>query len=263
MDKLKIKSVKDMIHVDPLFEEFSNEHEILDKAINPLGAKLKTGDLVENGTVEQLICRMDLDPMQPFIDFKGIRTSNKEYIQKELDWYLSEDLSIVGHVDDIKIWNQVCTKDEKKEVNSNYGWLVFNEDNGNQYDNCLRVLEDDPASRNAVLIYNRPEIYKDYKRDGMHDMICTMYSHFFIRKSTLQMVHTMRSNDLIFGFMNDFAWTCFVYQNMYLDLKQTYPSLRPGKILWQSDSMHVYPKHFKIIEKIVEAYKDNEGDLKI
>ena len=66
-------------------------------------------------------------------------------------------------------------KNKKKEINSNYGWCVFSEENGSQYDNCLEVLKKDKTTRNAIIMYNRPEIYKDYKRDGMHDMICTMY----------------------------------------------------------------------------------------
>ena len=66
-------------------------------------------------------------------------------------------------------------------------------------------------------MYNRPSIYKDYKRDGMHDMICTMQSQFFIRDvnsvPTLFMVHTMRSNDVRYGFIcSDLAWNCFVFE---------------------------------------------------
>lgn len=255
MTGLKVPDVKSMTNQNVMFENYTNENEILNKVMYPLYIRLMSGCLCENGTVEVLAKQMFLDPMQPFLDFNGVRKSNKKYIQKELDWYLSEDLSIIGHVDDIKIWNECCTKDEKKEINSNYGWLLFNKGNGSQYQNCLKTLKNDKSTRNAIIVYNRPSIYDDYLRDGMHDMICTMFSHFFIRDDVLEMVHVMRSNDLIFGFMNDFAWTCFIYQNMYLDLKEKYEHLKTGQIYWQSDSMHVYPRHFDVLKKIVESYK--------
>lgn len=257
MRDLKIGSVDQMIQQPPLIFESSNEYEILTKVMNPLYERLvEFNDVLPNGTVEVVARQMALVPIQPFLDFNGIRKSNKKYIAKELDWYLSQDLSIKGHVDDIKIWNLCCTKDERKEVNSNYGYLLFNEENGSQYDNCLDVLLKDKTSRNAIIVYNRPSIYDEYTRDGMHDMICTMFSHFMIRHNALYMIHVMRSNDLIFGFMNDFAWTCFVYQNMYSDLKDKYPKLEIGRIFWQSDSMHVYERHFELLKKIVGSYKE-------
>lgn len=258
MHDLKIKSVSEMIQQESFTECGSNETRLMTEVFIPLYTRLETGAFCENKTVEVLARQIELDPMQPFLDFNGVRKSNKEYIQKELDWYLSQDLSIKGHVDDIKIWNECCTKDDKKEINSNYGWLLFNEGNGSQYENCLEVLKKDKSTRNAIIVYNRPSIYKEYLRDGMHDMICTMFSHFLIRDDRLEMIHIMRSNDLIFGFMNDFAWTCFIYQNMYLDLKEKYPDLETGSIYWQSDSMHVYPRHFKLLKDIVESFYEDE-----
>lgn len=254
MHDLKIKNISQMIQQNPLVFENYNECEILYKVITPLYYNLINEEFCENGTVEVLAQQMVLDPLQPFLNFNNVKKSNKKYIQKELDWYLSENLSIIGHVDDIKIWNEVCTKDSKKEVNSNYGYLLFNKGNGSQYQNCLNVLKKDKSSRNGIIVYNRPSIYKDYLRDGMHDMICTMFSHFLIRNNKLHMIHVMRSNDLIFGFMNDFAWCCFIYQNMYSDLTDTYKDLKVGNIYWQSDSMHVYERHFNILKNIYESY---------
>ena len=169
------------------------------------------------------------------------------------------DLSIIGHegIESNPTWQSCCTKDEKKEINSNYGWCVFSEENGSQYDNCLEVLKKDKTTRNAIIMYNRPEIYKDYKRDGMHDMICTFMSHFFIRNNRLYMIHNMRSNDVRYGFIcSDLAWNCFVYQNMYEDLKSTYPDLEVGTIIWTSDSMHLYSRHFEDLKNFFESERE-------
>ena len=210
----------------------------------------------QEGYVELLAHQILLDPYSPYIYLSKDFSTPKKYVKSELDWYKSMDLSIIGHegIESNPTWQSCCTKDEKKEINSNYGWCVFSEENGSQYDNCLEVLKKDKTTRNAIIVYNRPSIYKDYKRDGMHDMICTMYSHFFIRNNKLMMVHNMRSNDIRYGFIcSDLAWNCFVYQNLYEDLKETYPDLEVGQIIWTSDSMHLYSRHFEALEKYFES----------
>ena len=210
----------------------------------------------QEGYVELLAHQILLDPYSPYIYLSKDFSTPKKYVKAELDWYKSMDLSIIGHegIESNPTWQSCCTKDEKKEINSNYGWCVFSEENGSQYDSCLEVLKKDKTTRNAIIVYNRPSIYKDYKRDGMHDMICTMYSHFFIRNNKLMMVHNMRSNDIRYGFIcSDLAWNCFVYQNLYEDLKETYPDLEVGQIIWTSDSMHLYSRHFEALEKYFES----------
>ena len=210
----------------------------------------------QEGYVELLAHQILLDPYSPYIYLSKDFSTPKKYVKAELDWYKSMDLSIIGHegIESNPTWQSCCTKDEKKEINSNYGWCVFSEENGSQYDNCLEVLKKDKTTRNAIIVYNRPSIYKDYKRDGMHDMICTIDSHFFIRNNKLMMVHNMRSNDIRYGFIcSDLAWNCFVYQNLYEDLKETYPGLEVGQIIWTSDSMHLYSRHFEALEKYFES----------
>lgn len=251
---------------EPIEKSRNNDQIVLSEFLFPLYNKVINNDIVitganasqtsgQEGYVELLAKRVDLDPYSPYIYLDKNFQTPKKYVKSELDWYKSMDLSIVGHegIESNPTWNACCTKDDKKEINSNYGWCVFSEENGSQYDNCLEVLKKDKTTRNALIVYNRPEIYKDYKRDEMHDMICTMYSHFFIRKNKLYMIHQMRSNDIRFGFIcSDLAWNCFVYQNMYEDLKETYPDLEVGVIRWTSDSMHLYSRHFDDLKKFVE-----------
>lgn len=251
---------------EPIEKSRNNDQIVLSEFLFPLYSKVINNDIVttganasqtsgQEGYVELLAKRVDLDPYAPYIYLDKNFQTPKKYVKAELDWYKSMDLSIIGHegIESNPTWNACCTQDEKKLVNSNYGWCVFSEENGSQYDNCLEVLKKDKTTRNAIIIYNRPSIYKEYKRDGMHDMTCTMYSHFFIRNNKLYMVHQMRSNDIRYGFIcSDLAWNCFVYQNMYEDLKETYPDLEVGVIRWTSDSMHLYSRHFEDLKKFVE-----------
>lgn len=250
---------------EPISKSHSN-NEVVRRLLFELYNKLDNGEFIITGAnasntdgqesyIELLGKSFELDPYAPYITVGTDFKTPIKYVKNELDWYKSEDLSIIGHegIESNPTWNACCTKDDKKEVNSNYGWCVFSEANGSQYDNCLNTLKKDKTTRNAIIMYLRPEIYKDYKRDGMHDMTCTVYSHFFIRNNKLYMIHRMRSNDIKFGFIcSDLAWNCFVYQNMFEDLKKTYQDLEPASILWCSDSLHLYHRHYKLLEEFVK-----------
>ena len=262
---------------EPIEKNRHNDSVVVGSFLYPLYNKITNKEFVNTGAnasqtvgqetyVELIARKVQLDPYAPYIYIDKNFQTPKKYVKAELDWYKSMDLSIIGHegIESNPTWQSCCTKDEKKEINSNYGWCVFSEENGSQYDNCLEVLKKDKTTRNAIIMYNRPEIYKDYKRDGMHDMICTFMSHFFIRNNRLYMIHNMRSNDVRYGFIcSDLAWNCFVYQNMYEDLKSTYPDLEVGTIIWTSDSMHLYSRHFEDLKNFVESERSFRNSLLI
>lgn len=256
---------------EPIELNRHNDDVIFNRILFPLYSKIEAKQFVTTGSnasqtkgqesyVELLAKQIELDPYSPYVYIDKNFQTPKKYVKAELDWYKSMDLSIIGHegIESNPTWQSCCTKDDKKEINSNYGWCVFSDENGSQYDNCLEVLTKDKTSRNGIIMYNRPSIYKDYKRDGMHDMICTMQSQFFIRDvdsvPTLFMVHTMRSNDVRYGFIcSDLAWNCFVFQNMYEDLKKIYPNLEPGTIVWTSNSMHLYSRHYEDLKNLIKS----------
>lgn len=109
----------------------------------------------QEGYVELLAHQILLDPYSPYIYLSKDFSTPKKYVKAELDWYKSMDLSIIGHegIESNPTWQSCCTKDEKKEINSNYGWCVFSEENGSQYDSCLEVLKKDKTTRNAIIVY--------------------------------------------------------------------------------------------------------------
>jgi thymidylate synthase len=53
----------------------------------------------------------------------------------------------------------------------------------------------------------------------------------------------MRSNDVVFGYKNDYAWQQFVLHELAKDL-----FLEPGKMIWQVQNLHVYERHFDLIK---------------
>lgn len=188
-----------------------------------------------------------LDPFDPYLNI--FRNFNMDYLEKEHKWYLSKDMSIYPIMEGIKIWEFCSTKDGKGLINSNYGALVFGDENGNQFDYCFNRLKYDKNSREAMIIYTRPSIQWESQEKGKHDFVCTNYSHFFIRNNKLEMIHSQRSCDLITGLPFDFAWSCFVYQYMLYNLKETYNNLEVGHIYYNIDSLHVYTRSENLLKK--------------
>jgi thymidylate synthase len=181
-----------------------------------------------------------------------IREPNYDYIARELEWYESQSLD----VNDIPgntpaIWKAVADKDGK--INSNYGYLVFGENNFSQYLSVLTELETNPDSRRANMIYTRPSIQMEAFENGMSDFICTNNVQYFIRNNELITSVYMRSNDAVFGYNNDFAWQRYVRDKLIKDLKNdTGISYEPGAIYWNVGSLHVYERHFNHIEEEIE-----------
>ena len=209
-----------------LIEKYKNEDFVIDKT------GVKTIELIGESFV------VDEDWI--------IRPPNYGYIERELAWYKSQSL----YVEDIPgqtpaIWKQVADKNGK--INSNYGYLIWSEENGRQYDNVLNELRKNPNSRRAVMIYNRPTMHSDYCTDGMSDFICTYANDFLIRDGKLISHYLMRSNCAIFGANNDFAWARYVQQKLAHDL-----DIAVGDLIWTASSLHVYEYHFCHIEKLIE-----------
>jgi thymidylate synthase len=164
---------------------------------------------------------------------------NDDYIQRELEWYKSQSL----YVDDIPgitpaIWKQVASTEGK--INSNYGWAIYSEDNGLQYLNVFDELTKNPNSRRAVMIYTRPTMWSDYNHNGMSDFMCTNAVQYMIRDGQLVAVVQMRSNDVVFGYRNDYAWQKYVADQLTKDLGL---DVEP-KIIWNVGNLHVYERHF-------------------
>jgi thymidylate synthase len=168
-------------------------------------------------------------------------TLNTNYAEREVEWYESQSLN----VNDIPgetpaIWTSIATPDGY--INSNYGYLIFSEENGKQYRNVLNELKQNPFSRRATMIYTRPSIWSDYNKDGMSDFICTNAVGYLIRDNKLHAHVMMRSNDVVFGYKNDYYWQEYVLKKLAKDL-----DVEVGTIMWNCTSLHVYERHFNLI----------------
>ena len=169
-------------------------------------------------------------------------TPNQDYIDREIAWYESQSLN----VNDIPggpptIWKQVACKDGY--INSNYGWCIWSDENCHQYENVRRELRDKPDSRRAVMIYTRPDMWSSYDFNGRSDFMCTNAVQYMIRWGRLHAIVQMRSNDVVFGYKNDYAWQKYVLDKLAKDL-----NVQPGEIYWNAGSLHVYERHFDLVK---------------
>lgn len=197
--------------------------------------KLQKKDFV-NGTIEILNAN--------FVADEGIifGTLNKKYAENEHNWYLSQDLNLKSFNGIVpKIWENIC--DKNKNVNSNYGYLVFSDENFNQYKAVIDELKNNIFSRRAIIIYTRPKIHKDAIKNGMNDFICTNTVQYLYRNNCLNAIVNMRSNDAIYGYKYDFLWQKYVLNRICEDLR-----IDSGIIYWNVGSFHIYEKHYYLIK---------------
>ncbi len=170
---------------------------------------------------------------------------NIEYIQKEISWYESMSLNIndiYGHKrPPPAAWQYAA--DPYGNINSNYGYLIYSDKFHGQYFKVTEELKMNPDGRRAIMIYNRPEIWSEYVDGGKSDFICTNAVAYYIRNDKLNCCVQMRSNDVVYGYKNDYAWQQFVLRQLADDL-----GITPGKMIWQVQNLHVYEKHFDLIQ---------------
>jgi thymidylate synthase len=173
-------------------------------------------------------------------------TPNEDYIRKEIDWYESQSTNIFD-LDDNPPEAWKYTANDHGEINSNYGHLIFSDKYFSQYYQVADELIRNPDSRRAIMIYNRPSIWCEFNENGKNDFICTNAHTYYIRKNKLNVVVQMRSNDLIFGYRNDYAWAKYVLESLQQDLKFSL-DVELGNIYWQVQNLHLYSWHFHLVK---------------
>lgn len=179
------------------------------------------------------------------------RSPNMDYVAREIEWYNSCSLSVRDIPGETPtIWEQVSSKDGY--INSNYGWCIYSYDNHNQYNKVLTELKNNPNSRRAVMIYNRPSMHEDYNLEGMSDFMCTNAVQYLVRNGKLNAIVQMRSNDAILGFLNDYQWQLHVLNKLSDELE-----IMPGDIYWNAGSLHVYERHFYLLHHYIFSQETN------
>lgn len=182
------------------------------------------------------------DPYERLPNFAERKLSMR-YLCGELLWYLGgnrDDESILRYS---KFWEHI--KNEKSPTwNSNYGYYIFKE---GQFDYVFNTLKDDPDSRQAAIVINRPEVMMSDTKDK----ICTYAISFRIRENQLNMSVSMRSNDYVYGTQIDMFQFSVIQEMLLTLLKVRYPKLEMGRYVHKADSFHIYQRHFAMMKDII------------
>lgn len=185
-------------------------------------------------------------------------TVNREYVEREEAWYNSQSLN----VNDIPggapaVWKAVADPDGF--INSNYGWCIYSDANHAQYEHALSELIANRESRRAVTIYTRPSMWSDYNKNGRSDFMCTNAVQYLVRDGAVHSIVQMRSNDAVFGYKNDRAWQLHVLEKMTADLNSACgTNYKVGNLYWNAGSLHVYARHFHLVDPTKYPPKDNK-----
>jgi len=184
------------------------------------------------------------------------------YMVAELLWYLSGNDSTSWISNYSTFWSKIS--DDGKTANSAYGARIFKSHNRiaenidgdwTQWNYVVNELKNDPDSRRAVVHIRSPQ---DSILASL-DVPCTLSLQFFLRNDKIHMVTSMRSSDVILGLTYDIgAFT--IFQEL-LALQLTQALGRPiglGSYTHLSASLHLYERHFKMAEKILEEDKKQD-----
>ena len=227
-----------------------NVNDIRQYFIDELKAERFTTDKTGAKTIEMLGASFIADEPSIF------GTPVQSYIDAELAWYESGSTNINDIHGEEKeppaAWKY--SADDHGNINSNYGHLVFSNKYFDQFDRAFDELMNNPDSRRAQMIYNRPSIWVEFNEGGKSDFICTNAQTFYIRDGLLHMVSQMRSNDTVFGYKNDYAWAQYLmdkfvsHWNDMVKLTGDHGEIKKGNLTWQVMNLHVYSRHFHLVE---------------
>jgi len=177
----------------------------------------------------------------PWSTYEG-RNYPLSYLKKEFQWYLNADPTDMRICKYAKMWAKIVNNGR---IFSNYGYYWFNKDylqGISGFDWVVNSLKKDPFSRQAYIPMNG----RDHIFEGNRDVVCTKGVQFRILDGSLVMHADMRSSDAIFGMGTDLPIFRILQEMVATEL-----GLPTGPFVFSADSIHIYEKHFKMVDDIL------------
>lgn len=176
-----------------------------------------------------------------------VRGISPSYLLGELLWYYRSrnDLEFISKFS--SFWKHLS--DDGVTCNSAYGYLMQEGYGFNQIELVVRMLQEDPNSRRAVINLNVPNRNAIITRDEP----CTICLQFLIRNKKLHCTAVMRSNDIWFGFPYDVAFFTDLQKYIAMKLGVDY-----GTYTHFVMSLHLYEKD---VEKIKNLEAENHPKI--
>lgn len=228
MNKIGIKIVSD--NFDDLFLSAVKEIKLNGDWTTPRGFKCKeirSPQLILTNTAECLTQLKD-------------RKLNYAYLTIEKIMYLSgkqRPKILIKYNKNMK--NYINNKIGK--FDGAYGDRIAN---NNQFEWCYNELKSDPLSRRAVItIHDATDCNHETK-----DSACTLSLQFLIREEKLDLIVSMRSNDILWGLCLDVPAFCFIQEVMAYWL-----GIERGLYIHNAASLHYYDNTENQINEIING----------
>lgn len=157
----------------------------------------------------------------------------------EFCWHLSGSNKLNNIHYYSKNW-ELISDDREHITESCYGSKIFKE--SDDWQNLILELRKDIYSRRAVI-----NLYSSEHSLGknMSDVSCTLSLQFLYRNDKLDLIVTMRSNDIVWGLPNDIFFFTLLQEYLAKLL-----NVVPGDYYHQVASLHIYDRHYDILNRI-------------
>ena len=169
-------------------------------------------------------------PMPAYLDLTA-RKVNVPFMFAEAAWIISGS----NRLADIEPYMSVYKNfsDDGVFLRGAYGPKVVD-----QLGYVVDAIEKDNDTRQAVINIwrERPGVSKDIP--------CTVSMQFLLREGVLNMVVTMRSQDIVLGFTYDVFTFSMVAKAVQLLLKERGVEAELGTLFLNAGSMHIYERHY-------------------
>ena len=205
---------------------------------------------------EKLGVRFEITNPLHRIPYVPARKFKIQYMIAEALWYLSGDNKTEWIANYAPFWRDIS--DDGVTANSAYGARIFKthpriaQGTLNQWEYIKDELRRDPDSRRAFLHIRTPSD----SIIGSKDVPCTIGLQFFIRDGKLDLIVNMRSSDLVLGISYDVPAFTLLQELMAIEL-----NVLIGTYIHVSNSLHVYEKHFGMLDEILDKRNVAESQL--
>ena len=193
-----------------------------------------------------------------------IGNRNEDWVQRELKWFRLGSDTLDDMEPPIPQAFQDCAGVDNR-VNSAYGHILFStdvtEDSVSLYEHLVRAfLAEGLGTRHATAIISDRNIHTMYRADGRRDFICTNALNVMVDSSNkLHINAQMRSMDAVWGYRADYSMWDLLMDTLVEDLKRWDNDVTRGDIHFQVANLHVYPRHFHLLEKEAEDADDRQN----
>lgn len=185
-------------------------------------------------------------PMPAYLDLVD-RNVNVNFMFAEAAWIISGSNRLSGVTPSMKAYANFS--DDGVFLRGAYGPKVVD-----QLGYVVDSIEKDNDTRQAVM-----NIWRE--RPGpSKDIPCTTTMQFLLREGKLNMVTTMRSQDIVLGFTYDVFTFSMVAKAVQLLLKERGVDVELGSLFLNAGSMHIYERHY---EQGAEWLDSTERDQRI